>query len=85
MCVDPLTGASGHAQVGGAITTVQAQFPGFVFNQVGEADGHHQQVRFQWGPGPAGEEPMVIGFDVVVTDADHRIGDVRGFPDEVPS
>lgn len=44
-----------------------------------------RQLRFQWGLGPAGEEPVVIGFDVVVLDDDRRIQDVRGFLDQVPS
>lgn len=83
--VDPMADVSGHSEVGAAIAAVQQQFPGFVFSQLGEADSHHGQTRFQWGLGPEGEEPVVIGFDVVVVDEDHRIRDVRGFLDKVPS
>ncbi|MDR2997447.1 MAG: nuclear transport factor 2 family protein [Microbacterium sp.] len=83
--VDPMAEVSGRAAVAATIAAVQAQFPGFVFSQVGEADAHHQQMRFQWGLGPAGEEPIVIGFDVLVLDADGLIRDVRGFLDRVPS
>ncbi|MFE6509077.1 nuclear transport factor 2 family protein [Nocardioides sp. NPDC057767] len=83
--VDPLAEVEGRDAVGATIQAVRAQFPGFVFTQVGEADAHHQQARFQWGLGPAGEEPLIIGFDVVVVDADQRILDVRGFLDKVPA
>lgn len=83
--VDPLADVSGHAALSTLIAGVQAKFPGFVFRQVSEADAHHRQLRFSWGLGPAGEEPVVIGFDVVVLDEDGRIGDVRGFLDKVPA
>jgi len=83
--VDPLAEAHGRDAVEATIQAVQAQFPGFVFTPVGDIDAHHQQVRFRWGLGPAGEEPVVIGFDVLVVDADQRIRDVRGFLDTVPA
>ena len=67
------------------IAAVHEQFPGFVFTALGEPDAHHQQVRFRWGLGPAGAEPVVEGFDVVVLDGDGRIADVRGFLDKVPA
>lgn len=83
--VDPLADVSGREAVGATIAAVRAQFPGFVFTRVGEIDAHHQQIRFQWGLGPAGEEPAIIGFDVVVADDQHRIREVRGFLDTVPA
>ncbi|SDG01862.1 hypothetical protein SAMN05421505_101120 [Sinosporangium album] len=97
----PPGGAAGERPAGGLLTLppvggqhdgitaivdgVQAQFPGFVFTQVGEADAHHRQVRFRWGLGPEGAEPLVIGFDVLVLDESGRIQDVRGFLDKVPA
>ncbi|GAA4381571.1 nuclear transport factor 2 family protein [Nocardioides caricicola] len=83
--VDPLAEVSGTAAVGALVDAVQGQFPGFVFSQASEADAHHRQLRFSWGLGPEGEEPVVIGFDVVVLDEDGRIQDVRGFLDRVPA
>jgi hypothetical protein len=83
--VDPLADVRGRTAIGSVIQAVHAQFPGFVFSQVGNADAHHQQVRFQWGLGPAGEDPVVIGFDVVVVDDASRVCDVRGFLDKVPA
>lgn len=52
---------------------------------MGTVDGHHQQARFQWGLGPLGDEPVVIGFDVATFEADGRLLDVFGFLDKVPS
>lgn len=83
--VDPLAEVGGRAGVSALIDGVHAQFPGFVFSQLSNVDAHHRQLRFTWGLGPAGEEPAVIGFDVVVLDEDGRIQDVRGFLDKVPS
>ena len=83
--VDPLAEVQGREALAAVIGGVHDQFPGFVFSQVGDVDAHHRQVRFQWGLGPAGEEPLVIGSDVLVVDEDDRILDVRGFLDKVPA
>lgn len=83
--VDPLAEVAGRDGIGAAIEAVQAQFPGFVFSRVGEPDSHHNQTRFQWGLGPEGAEPVVIGFDVVVTNDEGRIASVHGFLDKVPA
>ena len=81
---DPLAEAVGHEAIGATIGAVHEQFPGFVFTPVGEPDTHHRQVRFQWGLGPADAEPVIIGFDVLVTDEQGRIDTVLGFLDKVP-
>lgn len=83
--VDPLADVSGVEALGAVMDAVQAQFPGFVFSQVSEPDAHHRQLRFCWGLGPDGAEPVVIGFDVVILDEAGRIEDVRGFLDRVPA
>jgi len=82
---DPLAEAAGHDDLDALVAGVHEQFPGFVFSSVGEAEGHHRQVRFQWGLGPEGAEPVVIGSDVVVLDESGRVADVRGFLDQVPA
>jgi len=82
--VDPLVAVTGHDDLSAAIGAVHEQFPGFVFTPVGDVDAHHDQARFQWGLGPADAEPVIIGFDVVVTDADGRFDHVLGFLDRVP-
>jgi hypothetical protein len=82
--VDPMVEVRGRDELNATIGAVQSQFPGLVFTQVGEADAHHDQMRFQWGLGPAGDEPVVIGFDVAITGSDGRIERVFGFLDRVP-
>jgi hypothetical protein len=82
---DPLAEVRGRDQLDATIAAVQGQFPGFVFTALSEADSHHAQARFTWGLGPAdAPEPVVVGFDVVTTDADGRIETVLGFLDRVP-
>lgn len=82
---DPLAEVSGHDGVSAIIDAARQQFPDFVFTLHGKVDAHHRQLRFQWGLGPDGAEPVVIGFDVLVLDEDGRIADVRGFLDRVPA
>jgi hypothetical protein len=82
---DPLADVRGHDQIDATIAAVQQQFPGFVFTPGAAADEHHRQARFGWGLGPAGAEPLVEGFDVVLLDDDVRITAVLGFLDTVPS
>jgi len=83
--VDPLAEVAGREAIDATIAAVQAQFPGFVFTQLGEMDAHHQQARFTWGLGVPGDAPLVEGFDVVVINDDGRIERVYGFLDRVPS
>ncbi|GAB3633272.1 nuclear transport factor 2 family protein [Microbacterium shaanxiense] len=83
--VDPLAEVSGRESIGAVIAAVHEQFPGFVFSLVSGPDAHHSQTRFQWGLGPAGEEPLIIGFDVVTVDDEGRIRTVVGFLDRVPA
>jgi len=80
--VDPQADVCGHPDLSMLIEGVQSQFPGWVFGRISEVDAHHRQLRFSWGFGPAGEEPTVVGFDVLLLDEEGRIEDVRGFLDE---
>ncbi|MEV0295072.1 nuclear transport factor 2 family protein [Nocardia sp. NPDC050710] len=82
--VDPLVEVAGHDGMDAAIAGVQAQFPGWVFTSAGPVDGHHDQVRFTWGLGPADGPAVVIGFDVAIV-CDGRIANVYGFLDKVPA
>jgi hypothetical protein len=83
--VDPLVEIAGLDALDATIAAVHQQFPGFVFTPVGPVDAHHDVARFGWGLGPRGAEPVVVGFDVVVTDPDGRIRSVAGFLDRVPA
>lgn len=83
--VDPLAQVQGHGELDGLIAAVHAQFPGFVFSQLGETEAHHTHARFRWGLGPAGAPPVVEGSDVVVTDDAGHLVSVVGFLDVVPA
>jgi len=83
--VDPMTVAEGREAIAATIGAVQAQFPGFVFRLAGPIDAHHDQARFGWELGPAGQEAPIVGFDVAVTDAAGRLQMVLGFLDKVPA
>jgi hypothetical protein len=82
---DPLVTAEGHDALEATIGAVQQQFPGFVFRLAGPVDAHHDQLRFSWELGPAGEEAPVAGSDVAVVDGSGRIRTVLGFLDRVPT
>jgi hypothetical protein len=82
---DPIAVAAGRDAIDATIEAVQGQFGGLTFTLAGPVDAHHHIVRFTWHLGPAGEEPLVVGFDVAVLDEDGRIGSVYGFLDKVPS
>ena len=82
---DPLAEVSGRQAIRAVSGQVQQPFAGTGSSSVGQVDGHHRQVRFQWGLGEEHAEPLVIGFDVVTLNSDGLIADVRGFLDRVPS
>jgi hypothetical protein len=82
---DPLADVRGRDAIDAVIAAAQQQFPGLVFSLGGPVDANHQQARFSWWLGPAGGEPVVIGFDVAVLGADGQIGAVYGFLDKVPA
>jgi SnoaL-like domain len=81
---DPLVTAEGRDALDETIGAVQQQFPGSTFRLAGPVDAHHDQLRFTWELGPAGQEAPVAGFDVAVLDGDGRIRTVLGFLDRVP-
>jgi hypothetical protein len=83
--IDPLGVAYGRDAIDATIAAVQEQFPGMVFTLAGPVDAHHRQARFTWGLGPQGAEPLVVGFDVAVTNEDSEIVTVLGFLDKVPA
>ena len=73
--------AAGRDQIDATIAAVQGQFPGLVFTLAGPVDAHHDIARFSWHLG----DELVVGFDVLVLDADGRIANVYGFLDKVPA
>jgi hypothetical protein len=83
--IDPMAAAEGREAIAATIGAVQGQFPGFEFRLAGPVDGHHDQARFSWELGPAGQEAPIVGFDVAVTDTTGQIHTVLGFLDKVPA
>ncbi len=82
--IDPMALAEGREAIAATIAAVQDQFPGFVFRLAGPVDAHHDQARFSWELGPAGQQAPIVGFDVAVTDGAGRLQTVLGFLDKVP-
>ncbi|GAA1563790.1 nuclear transport factor 2 family protein [Actinomadura kijaniata] len=82
---DPMGVARGLEAIDAAIAAVQRQFPDLVFTLAGPVDAHHDIARFTWELGPAGGEPLVVGFDVAVFTREGRIGRVHGFLDKLPA
>jgi hypothetical protein len=82
--VDPLADVTGPAALGGVIGAVQQQFPDMPLRLVSGPDTHHDVLRFSWGLGPAGAEPVVVGTDSVLLAADGRFALVTGYLDKVP-
>jgi hypothetical protein len=82
--VDPLMAAGNTAEISGLVGAVQDRFPGFRFTLISKPDGHGSYVRFSWGLGPAGAEPVIEGSDVIHLDG-ARMKHVIGFLDKVPA
>jgi SnoaL-like domain len=81
---DPLAAVRGRAAIDGLVAGAQEQFGGLRFSLAGPVDAHHDTARFTWHLGAPGAEPVVIGFDVAVTE-DGRLREVYGFLDMVPA
>ncbi|MER6581690.1 nuclear transport factor 2 family protein [Nonomuraea sp. NPDC001023] len=82
---DPMADVAGHAGIAAVIEGAQGMFPGLVFTPGEVFDAHHHIARFTWHLGPAGEEPLAVGFDVIELAEDGRIRKVLGFLDKVPA
>lgn len=82
--VDPLGAAPSPGALSETIGGVHSRFPGFRFALIGAPDGHGDHIRFTWGLGPEGQEPPVIGTDIVRLRGG-KIAEVVGFLDKVPA
>ena len=82
--IDPLMSGEGHAGISALIDGVHKRFPDFRFSLTKPADGFGNRVRFSWGLGPEGSEPIIKGTDFVLRKED-RIASVTGFLDQVPA
>lgn len=83
--VDPAVDAAGVDEIDSFLAATQQQFAGIRFSLGGAVDGHRGQLRFQWHAGLTAEEPLAIGFDVLVLDEQARVSRVYGFIDRAPA
>lgn len=60
---DPLGSATGHAEIGALIESVQQRFPGFRFVMENRVDHHGHRIRFSWSFGPEGQVDLIQGTD----------------------
>lgn len=84
--IDPVMAGHGHAGIDRMIAGAQAQFPGHVFRQVGQGEGHNARLRFSWELiGPDGREAGIAGTDFGVIAEDGRLAAITGFLDQMPN
>ena len=81
---DPMLQGEGHAGIDALIAAAQQHFPGMRFSRRGDADAHHDRLRFSWDLGPAGAAPVAGGTDMAVVSSDGRLAAVTGFIDFAP-
>jgi hypothetical protein len=81
--VDPLMSGDGHDGVDALISGVQARFPDFRFQLIGQPNGFGENLRFSWGLGPDGADSPIKGTDFAVVQ-DGKIRSITGFLDQVP-
>lgn len=81
---DPLMQGTGHDGIDALVAGVHERFPGFIFQLLNGPDGHGEVLRFSWGLGPEGAEPVVEGTDFCTKQGD-RLHEVTGFLDKVPA
>jgi hypothetical protein len=59
----------GHRALGDAVVALQAQFPDYVFSQIGSVDALQDSGRLTWAFGPPHEPLRITGLDVVIVNA----------------
>jgi hypothetical protein len=76
--VDHNSRYEGHSNVDHAASKLVERFPTFVFTERGEPQAFNGVGRLDWGFGPAGEEAVITGIDVLVVKGD-KIGAIYTF------
>ena len=77
---DPHGRHVGHRGLEDAVVALQAQFPDYVFSQIGSVDVLQDSGRLAWAFGPPHEPCRITGLDVAVVNAG-RISALYTFPD----
>ena len=76
--VDHNSRYEGHLSIDHAASKLVEKFPNFVFTERGEPEAFNGVGRLDWGFGPAGEEAVITGIDVLVLKGD-KIGAIYTF------
>ena len=76
--VDHNSRYEGHSTIDHAASKLVETFPNFVFTEGGEPQAFNGVGRLDWGFGPAGEEAVITGIDVLVLKGD-KIGAIYTF------
>lgn len=84
--LDPLLAGDGHKGISDMVAAVHDQFPGHQFRLVGDIDGHHDRLRFDWElVDPATGTAVIGGVDFGEIAADGRLRAITGFLTQVPA
>jgi hypothetical protein len=78
--VDHNSRYEGHSGIDHAVAGLVEKFPNFVFTERGELQAFSGVGKLDWGFGPAGEEVVITGIDVLVMKGD-KIGALYTFLD----
>ena len=78
--VDHNSRYEGHSGIDRAVAELVERFPNFVFTERGELQALNGVGKLDWGFGPAGDEAVITGIDVLVMKGD-RIGALYTFLD----
>lgn len=82
---DPMLEGVGHAGLDAMLQAVQDRFPGCRFRRIGQAEAHHDRLRFTWALVPESGTTLAAGTDVAVVAPDGRLRCVTGFLDQNPA
>ena len=76
--VDHNSRYEGHSSIDHEASKLVEKFPNFVFTEGGEPQAFNGVGRLDWGFGPAGEEAVITGIDVLVLKG-NKIGAIYTF------
>jgi hypothetical protein len=66
---DPRGRNVGYRELQDAIVALQAEFPDYVFTQIGAVDALHDCGRLAWAFGPPNAPRRITGLDVAIVNA----------------
>lgn len=77
--VDPMAAVKGPEEITQMVSSVQEQFPGHKFSQVGDLYEHHDRVLFHWQMASPEGNIKISGLDCVRVDEQGRFAELTGF------